>query len=61
MVKLTKRGRKLKNSNEEKNYNKKTFDNLLRRIKHCLLKGLKVLINMKIKDVYFKMMKNYLL
>ena len=52
MVKLTKRGRKLKNSNEERNHNKKTFDNLLRRIKHCLLKGLKVLINKKIKDVF---------
>ena len=51
-VKITKRGRKLKMSDEIGNHNNKTFDNLLKRIKHSLLKGLRVFINIKIKEVY---------
>ena len=51
-VEINKRGRKLKTSNEKGNHNKKSFDNLLKRIKHSLLKGLKILINIKIKEIY---------
>lgn len=51
-VEINKRGRKLKISNEKGNHNKKSFDNLLKRIKHSLLKGLKILINIKIKEIY---------
>ena len=51
-IKIIKRGRKLKISNEKGNHNKKSFDNLLKRIKHSLLKGLKILINLKIKEIY---------
>ena len=51
-VKIIKRGRKLKMSDEIGNHNNKTFDNLLKRIKHSLLKGLRVFINIKIKEVY---------
>ena len=50
--KITKRGRKLKISNEIGNHNKKSFDNLLRRLKHSLLKGLIIFINIKIKETY---------
>ena len=49
---INKRGRKIKSSNEKGNHNKKSFDNLLKRIKHSLLKGLKILINKKIKEIY---------
>ena len=52
ITKITKRGRKLKISNEIGNHNKKSFDNLLRRLKHSLLKGLKIFINIKIKETY---------
>ena len=51
-VEINKRGRKIKSSNEKGNHNKKSFDNLLKRIKHSLLKGLKILINIKIKEIY---------
>ena len=51
-VEINKRGRKIKSSNEKGNHNKKSFDNLLKRIKHSLLKGLKILINKKIKEIY---------
>ena len=51
-IDMTKRGRKLKISNEIGNHNKKSFDNLLRRLKHSLLKGLKIFINIKIKETY---------
>ena len=51
-VEINKRGRKLKSSKEKGNHNKKSFDNLLKRIKHSLLKGLKILINIKIKEIY---------
>ena len=54
-VEINKRGRKLKTSIEKGNHNKKSFDNLLKIIKHSLLKGLKILINIKIKEIY----KNY--
>ena len=52
ITKITKRGRKLKISNEIGNHNKKSFDNLLRRLKHSLLKGLIIFINKKIKETY---------
>ena len=51
-IDMTKRGRKLKISNEIGNHNKKSFDNLLRRLKHSLLKGLIIFINIKIKETY---------
>jgi len=52
ITKITKRGRKLKISNEIGNHNKKSFDNLLRRLKHSLLKGLIIFINIKIKETH---------
>ena len=52
ITKITKRGRKLKISNEVGNHNKKSFDNLLRRLKHSLLKGLIIFINIKIKETH---------
>ena len=51
-IDMTKRGRKLKISNEIGNHNKKSFDNLLRRLKHSLLKELIIFINIKIKETY---------
>ena len=33
-VEINKRGKKLKNPNEKGNHNKRSFDNLLKRIKH---------------------------
>jgi transposase len=47
-----KQGRKKKNSLEEGQHNKKTFDNILRRIKISLLNSFRILLNSKIKNVY---------
>ena len=47
-----KQGRKKKDSLEEGQHNKKTFDNILRRIKISLLNSFRILLNSKIKNVY---------
>ena len=47
-----KQGRKKKDSLEEGQHNKKTFDNILRRIKISLLNCFRILLNSKIKNVY---------
>ena len=47
-----KQGRKKKDSLEEGQHNKKTFDNILRRIKNSLLNNFRILLNSKIKNVY---------
>ena len=47
-----KQGRKKKNSLEEGQHNKKTFDNILRRIKNSLLNSFRILLNSKIKNAY---------
>ena len=47
-----KQGRKKKDSLEEGQHNKKTFDNILRRIKNSLLNSFRILLNSKIKNVY---------
>ena len=48
----SKKGRKKKDSLEEGQHNKKTFDNILRRIKISLLNSFRILLNSKIKNVY---------
>ena len=47
-----KQGRKKKDSLEEGQHNKKTFDNILRRIKNSLLNSFRILLNSKIKNAY---------
>ena len=47
-----KQGRKKKDSLEEGQHNKKTFDNILRRIKNSLLNSFRILLNGKIKNAY---------
>jgi hypothetical protein len=50
--KKRRQGRKKKGSLEEGLHNKKTFDNLLRKIKNSLLKSSIDLVNNEIKDAY---------
>ena len=45
-------GRKKKDSLEKGQHNKKTFDNILRRIKNSLLNSFRILLNSKIKNAY---------
>ena len=47
-----KQGRKKKDSLEEGQHNKKTFDNILRRIKNSLLNSFSILLDSKIKNAY---------
>ena len=47
-----KQGRKKKDSLKEGQHNKKTFDNILRRIKNSLLNSFRILLNSKIKNAY---------
>ena len=45
-------GRKRKGSNEKRNHNNCSYDNLLRKIKHVLLEAFRVLVNNRINKIY---------
>ena len=51
-IKICTRGRKNKNSKEERNHSKFTFDNILRKIKTLAIRSYLKFINKKIKNLY---------